>query len=75
MDTPAFLTRQDAEALADLLAHWGSAYMIMLTAGRWTASFGGTGEPLTASSAGELRELMRRDYWQRKMTPRLATVR
>lgn len=48
--------------LGELRFHWGSAYRLSYEAGTWTAARRDDGARLTAPSAGELWELVRKDY-------------
>lgn len=56
----------EAAALADLQAHWGSAYVIGLDGDIWSATFRGTADELRAHTPLELRTLIRADYAYRK---------
>jgi len=56
----------DAAALADLQAHWGSAYAIGLDGDIWSATFRGTADELRAHTCLELRTLIRADYSYRQ---------
>jgi hypothetical protein len=62
--SPAGLTPEDEEALADLEFHWGGAYVIGCKAdGTWWAGRRDRiGALLTADSAEELRAEMQADY-------------
>ncbi len=51
--------------LADLRWHWDLAYEINLVSGTWTARFLPATDLLSASSADELRLLVRADYLTR----------
>jgi hypothetical protein len=53
------------DELVDLINNWGSAYLISLAHGQWLAVRRDTEETLTATSADELREAIRRDYRRR----------
>ena len=64
--TEAALDRSDASALADLQMHWDEAYAIGLDGDIWSARFHGATDELRAHTAGELRELIRTDYWYRQ---------
>jgi hypothetical protein len=62
------MTGSDAEKLADLRAHWGSAYVIMRrTGGGWQARPHGLGTSalLRAETLEELRLAIRADYDRR----------
>lgn len=56
----------DAWALADLQAHWGSAYVIRLDGDIWVAAFRGCTDELRAHTCLELREFIRADYAYRQ---------
>jgi len=56
----------DTAALADLQAHWGSAYVIGLDGDIWSATFRGTADELRAHTSLELRILIRADYAYRR---------
>jgi hypothetical protein len=58
----------DQEELADLRWHWDLAYEINLSSDTWTARFLGADGYLQASSADDLRSLIRADYASRKTT-------
>jgi hypothetical protein len=58
--------RSDPAALADLQAHWGSAYEIGLDGNIWSATFRGTADDLRAHTCMELRALIRADYSYRQ---------
>ena len=60
------MDRSDASALADLQMHWDEAYAIGLDGDIWSARFHGATDELRAHTAGELRELIRTDYWYRQ---------
>jgi len=60
----------DAAALADLQAHWGSAYVITLDGDIWSATFRGTTDDLRAHTCLELRTLIRTDYAYRQQAGR-----
>jgi hypothetical protein len=60
------LVRSDASALADLQAHWGSAYEIGLDGDIWSATFRGTTDEVRAHTCVELRVLIRADYAYRQ---------
>ena len=68
------LTREEEADLRDLSWHWDEAYSFRVTDGVWTATpFSDPAAILTAGSARELRELVRRDYGERQVS--LAAVR
>jgi len=61
------LSPSDESSLRDLAFHWEDAYAFAIFDGVWTAR--PAGDPagtLTADSAHELRELVRRDYAERQ---------
>jgi hypothetical protein len=64
------ISDKDDAALADLRWHWDSAYEISHDGGAWTARFLEGTATLSASSADELRDLVREDYWERKASAR-----
>jgi hypothetical protein len=67
----AEIARRDAERLADLKEHWGSAYMIWRThdAG-WRAAYRADVQSgLSADTAEDLRLLIRADYDRRTLPP------
>jgi hypothetical protein len=57
------ISREDQSALKDLQFHWDTAYNITFDGDTWSAApLCDAATVLTAESASELRELMRRDY-------------
>ena len=62
------MVTSDAERLADLIWHWGDAYLISHTNGEWCALSKTipAGDALIAATADELRQMMRHDNWERK---------
>jgi hypothetical protein len=58
------------EELQDLQHHWGSAYVISYHRGHWIAARMDTHDALTAESADELREKIRKDYRARPVPRR-----
>ena len=60
----------DAAALADIQAHWDSAYVITLDGDIWSATFRGTADELRAHTCLELRTLIRTDYAYRQQAGR-----
>lgn len=57
------MTAAEQAELADLGRHWGDSYAISLCDGTWTAyPYDCPSELLTAASAAELRDLIRRTY-------------
>ena len=72
--TVKMLTPDEESDLRDLSWHWDGAYTFRVTDGLWTASpLTDPSAVLTADSACELRELVRRDYGERQIS--LAAVR
>jgi hypothetical protein len=63
----AMLGSWDQSALWDLRWHWGSAYRIDVTDGRWFAAplRGRDRRPIGAEDAETLRLAIRADYWER----------
>ena len=68
------LTPDEEADLRDLSWHWEGAYGFKVTDGVWSATpLANPSAVLTAESAHELRELVRRDYGERQVS--LAAVR
>lgn len=68
------LTPDEEADLRDLSWHWDGAYAFRVTEGVWTATpLIDPSAVLTADSAYELREMVRRDYGERQVS--LGTVR
>jgi hypothetical protein len=63
-----FLARQRGSQIADLRWHWGEAYEIGWTDGKFTAERRDDGDLLTASSAEELYERIAADYRNRPVS-------
>jgi hypothetical protein len=57
---------EEEDQLADLRWHWDTAYEISRTGEKWTARFLAGTNILTASSADDLRRLIRADFLFRK---------
>jgi hypothetical protein len=61
------LTNEEQSDLLALAWHWDGSYRFQITDGVWSATL--VSDPtcvLTAESAGELRELVRNDYADRR---------
>ena len=61
----AAISAADEAALTDLRWHWDEAYEIDCSGGAWVARFKADTATISASSDGELRKLIRRDYFDR----------